>query len=306
MKKYVFATLLFILLIILATHGSISPIKQTYAQNNSAEKDWQLSITGLVKSPLTINLTEIRSLPSISLHAQLFCVDFPDRLVMEGTWTGVRLSYILNQAEIKAEAAKIALYAADGYSTDLSLVQAMNEDIIIAYEKDGEELPETLRLVAPGLWGYKWIAQITRIEIVDYNFLGQWEAFGYSDQATINSNSGTDSQTLIEIPILPDKTLPTQVPTLTPTPTTDVPTQTEPVASQLPTPTTNPTQTPSPTQPLTTNQPTPSPELKQENPSNSPTPSDIQNKPSSGNNNPTICFNKTLFPLPLFPMITIV
>ena len=41
----------------------------------------------------------------------------------------------------------------------------MRDDVIIAYEKDGEPLPETTRLVIPGTVGGQWISNITQISL---------------------------------------------------------------------------------------------------------------------------------------------
>ncbi len=62
----------------------------------------------------------------------------------------------------------------------------MREDVLLAYERDGEPLPEKLRLVVPGKWGYKWISQLIRVELVNYDFKGSWESRGYSDNAEIS------------------------------------------------------------------------------------------------------------------------
>jgi DMSO/TMAO reductase YedYZ molybdopterin-dependent catalytic subunit len=35
--------------------------------------------------------------------------------------------------------------------------------------------------VVPDQWGYKWISQLIRIELVDYDFLGAYESRGYPD-----------------------------------------------------------------------------------------------------------------------------
>ncbi len=59
----------------------------------------------------------------------------------------------------------------------------MRDDIILAYELNGEPLNEVLRLVVPGKWGYKWIHHVDRIELLSYDFLGYWESRGYSDEA---------------------------------------------------------------------------------------------------------------------------
>jgi len=37
----------------------------------------------------------------------------------------------------------------------------------------------------PGMWGYKWIKYLIKIEVVDYNFLGTYESEGYPDDAYI-------------------------------------------------------------------------------------------------------------------------
>jgi DMSO/TMAO reductase YedYZ molybdopterin-dependent catalytic subunit len=42
---------------------------------------------------------------------------------------------------------------------------ATREDVIVAYEKDGQPLTEQLRLVIPGMNGNLWIAQITSITV---------------------------------------------------------------------------------------------------------------------------------------------
>ena len=68
----------------------------------------------------------------------------------------------------------------------------MRDDIILAYEKDGEPLAENLRLVVPCKWGYKWIRDPIHIELVDYDFLGHYESRGYSDEADISGDMDCD------------------------------------------------------------------------------------------------------------------
>jgi DMSO/TMAO reductase YedYZ molybdopterin-dependent catalytic subunit len=45
----------------------------------------------------------------------------------------------------------LGFYAEDGFTIDLSVTTAMNEDVILAYAKDGEPLREKLRLTDPGI-----------------------------------------------------------------------------------------------------------------------------------------------------------
>jgi hypothetical protein len=153
-----------------------------------SDAEWRLTVTGLVDHPLNLTLSEIAAMPQTTIYAQIYCVDFPNYVVTEGNWTGVKLSLLLQEAGVSPDAVKVAFYAKDGYSTDLTLAVAESNNVILAYEKDGAPLGETLRLVVPGRWGYKWISQVTRIELVNYDFKGLWESRGYSDDAFIQSD----------------------------------------------------------------------------------------------------------------------
>jgi DMSO/TMAO reductase YedYZ molybdopterin-dependent catalytic subunit len=147
-----------------------------------------LQIDGLVEQPLNLTYREIAVMPRSNVNAKLFCVGAPSHPVAEGNWTGVSLRFILDRAKVSPGAVKVAFFATDGFATDLTVAVAMRGDVILAYEKDGKSLPEKLRLVVPNKWGYKWISNLTRIELVNYDFKGFYESRGYSDEAEIIEN----------------------------------------------------------------------------------------------------------------------
>ena len=150
--------------------------------------EWALLVDGFVQRPLNLTLNELIAMPRSTVNAELYClpaVGSSGVLVDYGNWTGVRLELILEKAGVSPQAVKVAFYAEDGFTTDLAVTTAMHEDIILAYEKDGKPLPEKLRLAAPGMWGYKWIKWLTRIEVVDYDFKGLYESRGFPDNAEI-------------------------------------------------------------------------------------------------------------------------
>lgn len=150
---------------------------------------WTLLVDGLVQRPLNLSLEDIMAMPRSTVYAEIYCLPYADAqtgvLVDSGNWTGVRLGFILEKAGFSPEAVKVAFYADDGFTSDLVITKAMCKDIILAYEKDDEPLPETLRLAAPGMWGYKWIKWLIRIEVVDYDFRGTYESRGFPDGAEI-------------------------------------------------------------------------------------------------------------------------
>jgi hypothetical protein len=135
------------------------------------------------------------------------------------------------------ETVKVAFHAQDGYTTDLAVDTALRDDVILAYEKDGAPLSETLRLVVPGCWGYKWIAQVTGIELVNYNFLGMYESLGYSDEAYIKSVGTTPELPLPPPgPNLPPSSSTSPSPSLAPSPSPNPSNSSSPVPSQTQSP----------------------------------------------------------------------
>ncbi len=148
-----------------------------------ASSEWELVIDGFVESPLALTLDDLMAMPPTTVYTRLYCVGVPTTPLEVGNWTGVRLGFLLQQAGVSPEAIKVALFASDGFTSDLSLTTAMRDDVILAYEKDGQPLAQTVRMVIPGKWGYKWIKSVTHIELVNYDFLGSYESRGYSDEA---------------------------------------------------------------------------------------------------------------------------
>jgi DMSO/TMAO reductase YedYZ molybdopterin-dependent catalytic subunit len=190
-----------------------------------------LTITGQVDHPTSLTLSQLQAFPKSTEYAAIICVDFPSKIVEEGNWTGVKLSNLLETAGIQSDAAKIAIIATDGFSSDLPVQEAMQNDIILAYEKDGQAL-SSLRLVVPGRWGYKWVNLVAEIQVVNYNYLGFWESKGYSDSAIVGQDPGGPKTP--PAPPAPTTT-PTPYPSTTPTPTPSQNTTTGGQATQSPT-----------------------------------------------------------------------
>jgi DMSO/TMAO reductase YedYZ molybdopterin-dependent catalytic subunit len=201
MKKTSFSitiAIIIMMLMVVFSGSGLEPV--AHAESNDAE--WQLSITGLVEQPSNLSLSELAAMPQTTVDAVIICVDFPDRVVEEGYWKGVSLWLLLETAGVSPDAVKVAFYASDGYSTDLTVETAKREDVIVAHEKDGVPLSEKLRLVVPGKWGYKWISQVASIELVDYDFKGFWESRGYSDTADIEDVPEFSSVVVLLMPLI--------------------------------------------------------------------------------------------------------
>jgi DMSO/TMAO reductase YedYZ molybdopterin-dependent catalytic subunit len=84
------------------------------------------------------------------------------------TWRGVRLTELLNQAQLQPEAIGIALKGVMGYSAVFTLEQA--GEIVLATHVGGEILNHVhgfpLRAVVPSRRGWQWVKWLTEVEII--------------------------------------------------------------------------------------------------------------------------------------------
>lgn len=161
----------------------------------TSNQAFQLSIGGLVQTPITLTLNDVKTMPQVTEYATMYCVDAPDDPLQEGYWTGVPLTYLLQIANVSQSAVKVAFYASDGFTTDLNISTALhNNSILVSYQENNESL-SGFRLVVPGCWGYKWISDLTQIQLVNYNFLGTEESLGYADNGISSGTSNSQVET---------------------------------------------------------------------------------------------------------------
>jgi len=151
--------------------------------------EYSLAIMGLVRNPTTLTHEEIRDLPQASIYATLETISNPPggRMIGNAIWTGVPFSSILEMAGPKKGSLEVVFRCLDGYSTSISIDEAMKDGVLLAYRVNGEPLSHThgfpVRLVVPEKYGMKWPKWINEIEIVDYDYKGYWEMRGWSDYA---------------------------------------------------------------------------------------------------------------------------
>lgn len=143
---------------------------------------WQLSMDGLVGSDLHISYKELLDLESREQVSDFHCVE--GWSVDKVKWKGVRLSVLFDKAGLKPDAAFASFHSASGqYSDSLSIKEALEQDVMLAYMMYDEPLPlengGPLRLVMPRMFGYKSVKWVNRITITKSQEIGYWERFGY-------------------------------------------------------------------------------------------------------------------------------
>jgi DMSO/TMAO reductase YedYZ molybdopterin-dependent catalytic subunit len=121
-------------------------------------------------------------------------------------WVGVPLKDILARAEVKDSAKQVtfdgldlALMGGGDFVKALDIGQAMNGEVMIAYQMNGADLPMLngypVRLVVPGYYGTYWVKHLSDIQVVDQVFDGFWmkPAYRIPDNACACVEPGTAS-----------------------------------------------------------------------------------------------------------------
>lgn len=129
--------------------------------------DWNLKITGAVEKSLDLRFQGLVKLPQTDLNDV-----FMDKSIGEdqtGSWSGVKLDEILNQAGVAADFSTITAIAADGYAIEITKDEL--KDAIIALKENGEWIQKSdpehgpIRLVCPQTPANRWVFQLTEIQI---------------------------------------------------------------------------------------------------------------------------------------------
>ncbi|MFF1686467.1 MULTISPECIES: sulfite oxidase [unclassified Streptomyces] len=167
--------------------------------------NWQLTVDGLVRTPLALDMAALRSLPAVTRRVTLECagngralltprpVSQPWLVEAVGTadWTGVPLRVLLDEAGVDEDAVEAVFTGADhgvergveqDYRRSLPVAVAAG-DVLVAYGMNGAPLPPQhgypLRLVVPGWYGMAHVKWLREITLVDAPFDGFQQAVAY-------------------------------------------------------------------------------------------------------------------------------
>jgi hypothetical protein len=115
---------------------------------------------------------------------------------------GTPFNNLLDRAGVKSTATRVRFESVDGYTTSIPLDRALRDEVLLVWQMNGRVLPSKhgypVRLINPGHYGQKMPKWITRIELIDYDYLGHWErmpenkSFKWSDAAVATVNSRID------------------------------------------------------------------------------------------------------------------
>lgn len=198
-----------------ALSGPITPVEDFYIRNNFTPPDldaesWGLSVHGLVGSPLTLDLADLREFPRVSRRVTLECAGNGRRLMdptpggtawelgAAGTavFTGTRLRDVLLRAEPATDAVDCVFSGADRgtverpagpetvwFQRGLAIEHARSDEPMLAWEMNGAPLTRDhgfpVRLVVPRFYAVASVKWLVDLEVVDRPFTGHFQAERY-------------------------------------------------------------------------------------------------------------------------------
>src|SRR5262245_42782125 len=168
---------------------------------------WRLEIGGLVATPLSLSLDDLRARDAHEVTVTMECAGngrarlaprpfsqpWINEAVGTARWRGVRLRDLVDDAGVGEAAVELVFTALDRgiedgeelvFERSLPLPEARREEVLLAYEINGQPLPPQhgapLRLIVPGWYGMTNVKWLQAITAVDEPFAGYQQARAYT------------------------------------------------------------------------------------------------------------------------------
>jgi DMSO/TMAO reductase YedYZ molybdopterin-dependent catalytic subunit len=183
--------------------GTVVPTDEFFVRSNNppptiAPDDWEMRIDGLVRTPLTIRLADLKKRTAHTLEVWLECAgngrthfdppadgnQWNDFAVSNATFTGVPLSGLLEEAGLQPGAVEVVATGADNeFQRGLPVDVARLPEVLLAWEMNGQPIPSVnggpVRMVVPRWAGIASVKWPIRLEVVDQPFRGYYNAERY-------------------------------------------------------------------------------------------------------------------------------
>ena len=149
------------------------------------EDSWSLKIHGEVENELTLGYAQLLGLKKTEQTCDIHCVTSWSKFDVK--WEGVRFKDLMELAK-PTEKANFAIFeCAQGFTTNLPLEVLYDDDVMVAYRAQGEDLPAEhggpVRMLVPKRYFYKSAKWLQGIRLTEFDVPGFWEIRGYSNSA---------------------------------------------------------------------------------------------------------------------------
>jgi len=161
------------------------PVLDLGVQPEIAHTDWTLSLDGLVANNTALTWEKFNALPQVEDTSDFHCVTTWSKY--DCRWGGVAFTTLYELAQPAPEAKFVYFTSYDGYSTNVSLEQCLDDDVLIATSFDHKPVTREhggpARVIIPKLYAWKGAKFVKNITFLDQDKLGFWEIRGYSNTA---------------------------------------------------------------------------------------------------------------------------
>jgi DMSO/TMAO reductase YedYZ molybdopterin-dependent catalytic subunit len=146
---------------------------------------WDFKVFGEVEEPVTLSYDELKALPQAEITTDIHCVTRWSRF--DTSFRGVHWRELAKLVRPKPNARFVVAHAEQGFTSNLPLEALTADNVLVAWEADGEELtPEhgwPLRLVVPSRYFWKSAKWLRGLELLNHDEPGFWERYGYHNEA---------------------------------------------------------------------------------------------------------------------------
>jgi DMSO/TMAO reductase YedYZ molybdopterin-dependent catalytic subunit len=157
------------------------PVLDLGAEPHVDERKFRLDVDGAVENRLHLRLDEFMALPQSESVSDIHCVTQWSRY--DNYWNGVAATALLAIVRPAPEARHVILHAWDGYTTNLTLEQFGQPDVLLVHQWEGKPLTRAhggpVRMLVPRLYLWKSAKWLRRIEFTLSDHKGFWERRGY-------------------------------------------------------------------------------------------------------------------------------
>jgi hypothetical protein len=146
---------------------------------------FRLRVHGEVDNPMTLDFAALLAMPQIEQTCDVHCVT--KWTVLDAHFTGVRVADIAAVAKVRPTAHHVIIEAANGYTANVPLHEALQPDVLIAHRHEGVPLARAhgapVRALVPDLYFWKSAKWVMGLRLSHDNAPGYWETRGYHNHA---------------------------------------------------------------------------------------------------------------------------
>ena len=150
--------------------NEVAPPRDDFKKLQAAGfNDWRLTVDGMVARPMTLSLSDLRSMPT---HSQITEVVCEEGWSYVAEWIGTPLSEVLREAGTLSQARYVVYFSIEpDWWDSIDMADAHHPQTFLTMGMNDGDLPVgfggPLRMRVPRQLGYKSVKYITRLTITD-------------------------------------------------------------------------------------------------------------------------------------------